>query len=317
VSSGLLTARGQGDERCYEFIHRSFAEFLTAQVIAMLVDGLPKGNTASGAQWETALGDITWSDVLSLRLWFQREWDEIVVYVGCLAKSDNYITWLLNQTPDPVLHALTVAARITEQLPDRPITREVENAVLEKLTPKTMLLIPAATREHLLKVPGHRLTEQLIKWAKNDSDGDVRQEAIRALAGREGKTVLDTLLEWAQNDSDSDVRQAAIEALAGREGEAVLGVLLKWAENDSDSFVRWAAIEALAGREGTELARALPDFKDRLEREGQETTISTQDVIELVNVLASGVLSRSNLDGTTRRDLFKSLGQLWEIAWSE
>jgi hypothetical protein len=285
LSSGLMTARGQEDKRRYEFIHRSFAEFLTARVIAMAVDGIPHRSSASGAQWQTALRDVAWQDVMSSRLWFQREWDEIVVYVGCLATSDAYLTWLLNQDPDPVLHALSIAARIAEQLPNHPITKKVEDAVLEALTPETIRFLPGAVRENLTKTPGLRLTKELLKWITKNSDSFVREKAIEALAGREGDDITDALLEVAAKDSDSSVRKKAIEALAGREGD--------------------------------ELVKALRSFSTHLEKNDQQGAFSALAIIELVDALSHGVLSRNNLGGATRHNLFELLSLLWEVAWNQ
>ncbi|MFM7355074.1 MAG: HEAT repeat domain-containing protein, partial [Microcystis aeruginosa] len=123
-----------------------------------------------------------------------------------------------------------------------------------------------------------------------DSDDDVRRNAVEALGKIGSETAIPGLLK-ALEDSDDDVRRKAAEALAKIGSETAIAGLLKALE-DSYFEVRMSAAEAL-GKIGSETAiagllKALEDSDEYVRRKAAEALgkIGTETAMtELINRL--------------------------------
>ncbi len=82
--------------RHYLFLHRTFAEYLTAEHLAV-----------SG----------TWRDAVDKHQWFDPEWEQVILLLGGLLQHpEDLLDHLLDVEQDPLHHALKTAARVCGEL---------------------------------------------------------------------------------------------------------------------------------------------------------------------------------------------------------
>jgi hypothetical protein len=307
VGSALISRH---EPERYEFVHRSFAEFLTATVIADLVDG--RARRDDGARWHHILQDVDWREVLGGRLWFQRNWDEIAVFTGCVAtRPDVYVGWLLSQD-DFLWRPLRLALRIARQMPDSrtrelvaaadlplEIAGEIKHA-LGPATPKRILEYASSETEFLaaiLSPPGtgktflmeHLAPVMYERWAMEEK----RQQDLSCQYAT-APTV--DLLDQARH-GDPMERAAAASALASRPGDDVVQDLLALIR-DPERYVAEAAAEALRQREGAELVEALLELAcDELTLEAAAIALAGRDDDRATRAILKGVTRRGwNVD---------------------
>jgi HEAT repeats len=240
VPSGTETA---DDPPSYLFLHRTFHEYLGARHLAHLPDD----------QWQA---------VVEEHLWFDPDWEQVILLLTAqLPQPETLLQLLLDQPHDPFHHALRMAGLALSELPEQspalpsPAAEEAVRRLLDLLRSPGYGTSMAAD---VLRTVGVRLqphAEKSLLSVLTDNDFDVRRTATGALAGRPGEQVTQGLLS-ALTDNFDGVRWAATDALAGRPGEQVTQGLLS-ALTDNDFDVRRTATDALAARPGEQVTQGL------------------------------------------------------------
>lgn len=252
--SGLITRRGLDE---FAFVHKSLAEYLTALAVALIIDG--PAVSACGAQWPIALGRHDWREILEDRLWFQTDWDEVVVLAGCASRSvGQYLDWLISHSPDPAFRALTVASRISAQVPGDALVRVVESRVIAALRTPVFYLLPDSVRRQLCTVPGNSLTTALLEATTNSRSPQDRAIAAEELVSRPAQSHTELLFTLAR-DEMAEIRLAAARALRDEPGTRAAEALLDLAF-DRAPRVAAVAIRGLALRGAKERAQALQNI---------------------------------------------------------
>gem|GEM_PF-1545684 len=241
VPSGTETA---DDPPSYLFLHRTFHEYLGARHLAHLPDD----------QWQA---------VVEEHLWFDPDWEQVILLLTAqLPQPETLLQLLLDQPHDPFHHALRMAGLALSELPEQspalpsPAAEEAVRRLLDLLRSPGYGTSMAAD---VLRTVGVRLqphAEKSLLSVLTDNDfDDVRRAAARALAGRPGEQITQGLLSVLTDNSDG-VRRAAAEALAARPGEQITQGLLS-VLTDNDFAGRRAAARALAARPGEQVTQGL------------------------------------------------------------
>ncbi|GAA3679550.1 hypothetical protein GCM10023081_17150 [Arthrobacter ginkgonis] len=241
-NTGILTRAGVerlSDRPPYFFLHRTFAEYLTATAVAATEDG-----------WSTALRE---------HLWFDQDWDQILPLIGaCLHDPRPYLGQLLSVRPDYLHRGLHTAARVIAELTDDQASlvqdqiREVSSRLLRLLA----VNLPEATESLQAmadRIPDSRARDIAALLHHPGIFG--RDAAIRILARRDGDDATQALLT-AIADPEPEVRMVAAYALGGRDGEDVTAGLLT-ALGDSSFWVRHGVMQALGDRDGHNVTAGL------------------------------------------------------------
>jgi HEAT repeat protein len=111
-----------------------------------------------------------------------------------------------------------------------------------------------------IKTP--RVEDKLFDVARNDSNVDLRRQAIRLLGERAGKRSLEFLSATAQSaDANTEVQMQAVRAISERKADESVPILIKIAKTHPSQLVRKQAIRSL-GESGD--PRAVEFFREVL-----------------------------------------------------
>jgi HEAT repeat protein len=116
--------------------------------------------------------------------------------------------------------------------------------------------------QSLSEIKSARVEDKLFDVARNESNVDLRRQAIRLLGDRAGKRSLDFLSATAQSaDGDTDVQIQAVRAISERKADESVPILIKIAKSHPNQLVRKQAIRSL-GESGD--PRAVEFFREVL-----------------------------------------------------
>jgi HEAT repeat protein len=247
ADAGVLVPDGDptaGRSPGYLFLHRTFAEYLTARHLA----------TLPAADWQALVAE---------HQWFDPDWEQVIPMLGAQLSREHaseLITSLLASRPDPFLHTAFTAIRVAAERTDADAAIKPEQGT--RMTTTIQALIRTRDGRYLLNSQLNAITSpprpvlHALITALADPERDVRHAAAEMLAGREGKDVTVALIS-ALADPHPRVREEAAEALAGREGQDVTAALFATLFTNPNWDVYLAAARALESRPGRDLTAAL------------------------------------------------------------
>lgn len=247
VRTGLLVPEGdvsEGRNPRYLFLHRTFAEYLTARYLAS------PGRTGR-------------LEVIEGHLWFDPEWAQVIPMIGgrLASRSDarQLLRFLTSRTDDVLSQARLTAVGVLSEREDRETllmpgeAHDFACTIIETL--RTGL---SRERAVLMLASAANLTTALMQGlihALDAGSDDLRIAAMRILRGRAAADVPGRALEFLEQDN-AEVRKHAVELLAGYKEPRVFQALLKRLA-DNNGGVQSAAAAALA-------RFAVPDLLDAL-----------------------------------------------------
>ena len=116
--------------------------------------------------------------------------------------------------------------------------------------------------QSLSEIKSARVEDKLFEVARDESNVELRRQAIRSLGERVGKRSLDFLSASAQTpDGNTEVQIQAVRAISERKGDESVALLIKIARTHPNQLVRKQAIRSL-GESGD--PRAVEFFREVL-----------------------------------------------------
>ncbi|KAF0957418.1 HEAT repeat domain-containing protein [Rhodococcus sp. T7] len=231
--AGVLVPDGdtrEGRNPPFLFVHRTFAEYLVAEHLAIhqnLID-----------------------DCLDARLYLEPSWREVWILVACLAPA-GVMSKLVDRRPDPLHIALSTAAAAVAEFDDDlrgKVSRSIGSLLAES---STLLRHPTAHREvrktaalALGYVGGRAAIEVLSQTLNQDADLDVRWWAADALGRIGGSDAIEVLCRMLIHP-DPRLQMSTVGALRYVGTRAVIDVLSQTLNQDTDLDDYWRAADAL------------------------------------------------------------------------
>ena len=248
VRTGLLVPEGdisEGREPRYLFMHRTFAEYLTARYVA-------------------SLGEAERLRIIEEHLWFDPDWAETIpMLVGCLksqSEAQRLLQYVINQSNDAFHQSFLTAVPILSEREDRETLQTPSEAqgLVNKIT---QILQAEIFRESAILVLASAatltlsLTRRLIDLL-DDDDPKMRIAALQILHGRSIPGLEDQILRRL-GDEEPNVQRTAAQVLAGRADPAALQALTARLADEQDPAR--AAIVATVAR------YPMPDLRSALQ----------------------------------------------------
>jgi HEAT repeat protein len=247
VRTGLLVPEGdisEGREPRYLFMHRTFAEYLTARYVA-------------------SLSESEWLKIIEEHLWFDPDWAETIpMLAGCLksqSEARRLLQYIIDQPNDAFYQSFLTAVPILSEREDRERLQAPSEA--EGLVNTIVQILQVGIfRESAVVVLASAatlplsLTRRLIDLLDDDVP-EMRIAALRILHGRPVPGLQDQVLRLL-GDEEPKVQRAAAELLAGRADLATFQALTARLADEQDP-VRAAIVAAVARYPMPDLLSAL------------------------------------------------------------
>jgi HEAT repeat protein len=247
VSTGLLVPEGdtsEGREPRYLFMHRTFAEYLTARYVA-------------------SLGEAERLRIIDEHLWFDPDWAETIpMLAGCLksqSEARRLLQYVTNQPDDAFHQSFLTAVPVLSEREDRE-TLQTPSAAQGLVNTIVQILKAGIFRESAILVLASAatltlsLTRRLIDLLEDD-DPKMRIAALQILYGRSIPGLEDQVLRRL-DDEEPNVRRAAAQLLAGRADPVTFQALAARLADEQDP-ARDAIVAAVARYPMPDLLSAL------------------------------------------------------------
>ena len=247
VRTGLLVPEGdtsEGREPRYLFIHRTFAEYLTARYLA-------------------SLAEAERLRIIAEHLWFDPDWAETIpLLAGCLksqSEARQLLQYVINQPDDAFHQSFLAAVPILSEREDRE-TLQTPSEAQALVNTIVQILQSGVFRESAILVLASAatltlaLTHRLIDLLDAD-DPEMRAAALQILQGRSFPGLEDQVVRRL-DDEEPRVRKVAAQLLAGRPDPGTLQALTAQLGNEQDP-AQAAIIAALARYPAGDLVSAL------------------------------------------------------------
>lgn len=252
AATGLLVPEGdvsEGREPRYMFLHRTFAEYLTARHLV----SLPEDQR---------------HDVIAEHLWFDPDWAQVIPMTGgqlpSPARAQRLLRFLLSRPGDVLDQARLTAAGVLSERADRDelltgdetqeFVRAIRAALESGITRENAVATIAAVGNLT-----SALTQSLVRVLDTE-DEELQIATLQILRGRPIADLAEWALERLEDNPEDDrhvrIRRHAVELLAGFREPAVFRALLNRLAGDYTP-VRLAVEVALARYPVSDLLGAL------------------------------------------------------------